>query len=247
MGNVGTDDLGGHRKSFVLHRTHASCAIMLVLSASGPASVLSQETIRTFSLRGLAKPIEESAGATAMGDADHREPIDGLMISSSSIGSISGGVIGPDLIVGVLPSMGSWGTDRDISVFSAGTTACNKGDQQLFWVAHTSEHPVIAQNLYRLKNNRFEQIGMSWVKHEFFALQMNSCDLGCQPPGTGTRLGVGCSNPDGAALNAAQSLLGPRSQIDGHTGFSPIRRPARRSRASLIVDSRCTMTISIPP
>ena len=62
----------------------------------------------------------------------------------------------------------------------------NRGDSPLNWCdqasgcapgAGTEDHPVIAQNLYRLKDGRFEQIGMSWLKHGFTST--NSTTAGC--------------------------------------------------------------------
>ena len=58
---------------------------------------------------------------------------------------------------------------------------------ELNWFAMpNTDHPVIPQNLYRMSggaNNdeRFEQIGQSWVKHAFVALQDNACGFGCNP------------------------------------------------------------------
>ena len=44
----------------------------------------------------------------------------------------------------------------------------------------TTDHPVVPQNLYRMSggaNNdeRFEQIGQSWMKHTFLALEEFVC------------------------------------------------------------------------
>lgn len=129
--------------------------------------------------------------------------------------------IGPDVIVGDLHNVSSYGSQGGISAFSVGTTSCNQGDQTLKWISDTNEHPVIAQNMYRLKQDRFEQVGMSWLKHGFLALAEDACNLGCTPPGTGTRLGVGCSDPYDASLNGSQGNLGPRFEVNAHTGVFP--------------------------
>ncbi len=134
------------------------------------------------------------------------------------------GPIGPDVIVGVLPGTTRWGSVGDIVAYSVGTTSCNKGDAELRWEANNINHPVIGQNLYRLKNDRLEQIGMSWLKHGFTALAGNACGLGCSPPGTGTRLGIGCSDPYSSSLNGDQEGfgnggLGPRFEVNATTGI----------------------------
>ncbi len=130
---------------------------------------------------------------------------------------------GPDVIVGDLHETGSYGSSNGISAFSVGTISCNIGDVWLNWIAETNEHPVIGQNMYRLKDGRLEQIGMSWLKHGFFALSGTLCSGagGCSGDPSGDHLGVGCSDPYSASLNGSQSNLGPRSQVNPHTGFYP--------------------------
>ena len=130
------------------------------------------------------------------------------------------GIVGPDVIVGSLPNIAKWGTVGGVTAYSVATTSCNVGDQQLDWVQGTNQHPVIPQNMYRLKDGRFEQIGMSWLKHGFCALQGTLCGS-CSPAGPNceAKLGVGCSDPYDANLNGNQSNLGPRSQVNPSTGF----------------------------
>lgn len=136
--------------------------------------------------------------------------------------------IGPDVIVGALPDMAKYGTVGGISAYSIGTTSCNIGDQILLWcdadvpgLCDKTQHPVIAQNLYRLKDGRLEMIGMSWLKHGFCALSQTLCGP-CQPDPWGCdALGVGCSDPYSASLNGSQSNLGPRSQVNAFTGIFP--------------------------
>ena len=126
--------------------------------------------------------------------------------------------IGPDVVIGGLNGASNYGGEGGVSAFSFGRTLCNLGDEPVQFVAHTNQHPIIAYNLYRLGNGRFEQIGMSWVVHEFAALIGNACAVGCQPPGTGALLGAGCSTPSSASIAGIQSILGPRSQVDANTG-----------------------------
>ncbi|MGH9692803.1 MAG: hypothetical protein ACRD5Z_01575, partial [Bryobacteraceae bacterium] len=96
-----------------------------------------------------------------------------------------------------------------------------------------NDHPVIPQNFYRMSGGatndaRFEQVGQSWLKHAFFALQDNACSFGCTPgSGNGTHLGVGCSDPYTASLNGTQSGLGSRAWVNPFTGVFPSGTVAR--------------------
>ena len=127
----------------------------------------------------------------------------------------------PDLIVGGITGVLRYGTVNGITSYSFGTTSCNVGTCWLNWTWYTNQHPVIAQNMFRLKNGRFEQIGQAWLKHGFEALQLNFCSTSCMPSGTGERLGVNCSDPYDSGLNGTQSLMGPKYQVNGYTGNYP--------------------------
>jgi HYR domain-containing protein len=127
---------------------------------------------------------------------------------------------GPDVIVGDLQNTMRYGSVSGVTAFSVGTTSCNVGSQPLSWNAFDAQHPVIAQNLYRLKNRRFEQIGMSWLKHGFFAESEFLCFPDCQTT-DGATLGVHCSDPYNANLNGDQGNLGPRWQVNASTGSFP--------------------------
>jgi hypothetical protein len=133
-----------------------------------------------------------------------------------------GSGIGPDVIVGSLNSVMNVTAVGGVDALAIGTTSCNVGSAILDWVANTNHHPVIRQNLYRYRvvagAGRFEQVGMSWVKHGFGAAQDSFC-CACQPGGDGQHLGVGCSDPYDASTNGFQSILGPNWQINAHTGF----------------------------
>ena len=138
---------------------------------------------------------------------------------------------GPDVIVGDLPSVeqfGSVGTQVGLAV---GTDSCNNGQVNLDWFAlPNNNHPVIPQNLYRMSggtsnNDRFEQIGQSWLKHAFAAASSNTCGFGCNGVG-GTHLGSGCSDLYSASLNAGQGGLGSRAWVNPFTGFFPGSNPS---------------------
>ncbi|HWL94416.1 MAG TPA: PQQ-dependent sugar dehydrogenase, partial [Phycisphaerae bacterium] len=149
-------------------------------------------------------------------------------------GEICGASSGPDVIVGELgkatgPVDDIWNSASQqvgpnwIDVFSLATYSCNIGNAQLSWVAGGSaQHPVIGQNFYRYYTaadgaTRFEQIGQSWLKHGFTALQHNICCT-CQNSGTGSALGVGCADPYTASRNAGQNGAGPKWQVNPSTG-----------------------------
>lgn len=133
-------------------------------------------------------------------------------------------VPGPDVIVGDLNGLAQFGSSNGNFVgLAVGTDSCNAGTIDLNWFANpNNDHPVIPQNLYRMSgasNERFEQIGQSSVKHAFTALTQNLCGFGCNGVG-GSRLGVGCSDPYSAGLNAGPNL-GSRAWINPFTGFYP--------------------------
>lgn len=101
---------------------------------------------------------------------------------------------------------------------TAATTSWNVGNQQLLWEASPDwDHPFIVLNMYKLKDGRFTQIGQSWVKHGFFALSNTQCGGSCSST-NGSRLGIGCTDTYTSSLNASQSGLGPRYEINPWNG-----------------------------
>ena len=125
----------------------------------------------------------------------------------------------PDVIVGDLVGTTNYGTvsGSGITAYAIGTTSCNLGSCWLNWFANSANKPVIGQNMYRLKNGRFEQIGQSWLKHAFTALQQNTCAT-CVSGSSGTHLGVNCSDPYSSGLNGDQGRLGPKDNVNPDTG-----------------------------
>jgi len=136
---------------------------------------------------------------------------------------------GPDVIVGDLPDveqLGSAGTQVGLGI---ATTSCNNGTQPVDWFQlPNTDHPVVPQNLYRMSGGgdnteRFEQIGQSWLKHTFFALEDDACSFGCNTSGcgTGSHLCPGCSDPYSAGLNGDQDQIGSRAWVNPFTGNFP--------------------------
>ena len=149
-------------------------------------------------------------------------------------GGTSDAQAGPDVIVGAIPDVSRYGANTvggvNIMAYAFGSTSCNIGTSQLGWFANTANHPVIPQNAYRIKNGRIEQIGMSWMKYGFCALQQTLCGT-CTPAGSGcpSLLGIGCSDPYTASLNGTQGDLGPRSKVNPSTGVFPADTGAETS------------------
>jgi hypothetical protein len=135
-----------------------------------------------------------------------------------------GGV--PDVIVGDIPDIRMQGSQGGETAFSLATTSCNIGTAHLDWLADPSPlHPVITQNLYRVRDGLMEQLGVvSWLKHGFSVAAGSVCG-NCQDHSS-IRLAVNCSDPYSAGLNGFQEGLGPRSEINPVTGDFPL--PFRR-------------------
>ena len=140
---------------------------------------------------------------------------------------------GPDVIVGDLPAVSQGGSNGSFVGLGVGTTSCNNGKEPLHWLGlPNNDHPIIPQNLYRMSGGtdntqRFEQVGQSWVKHAFFALEDNDCSFGCSTAGctTGSNLCSGCSDPYSASLNYSQTGLGSRAWVNPFTGYFPGSNP----------------------
>ncbi len=128
-------------------------------------------------------------------------------------------IAGPDLSIADLPNAVHWGSVAGVHAYSFGNTICNLGDVRVQFSANTNAHPVFTQNLYRLSDERFEQIGLGFAFHGFFALEQNFCST-CSPVGGGS-LGPGCSDVNSASIVGAQQVLGPRSDINPLTGEFP--------------------------
>ncbi len=136
----------------------------------------------------------------------------------------SSAVAAPDVVLCQLYELSQWSTDGTVRGLALATTSWNIGTTDLVWFQNPNEqHPFIVMNVYRRKNNRFEQIGTGWAKHGFFALANLQCDLPELPNcvfepghGEGDYLGQGCTDTYDAFLNAFG--LQPRHEINPWTG-----------------------------
>ncbi len=139
-------------------------------------------------------------------------------------------VPGPDVIVGDVEDVEQFGSAVGTQVgLAIGTDSCDNGDQPVNWFAlPQTDHPVVPQNLYRMSGGatndaRFEQIGQSWMKHTFLALQDSVCGFcNTSPPcNPGPQLCPGCSDPYTSGLNGDQNSIGSRAWVNPFTGSFP--------------------------
>jgi hypothetical protein len=147
----------------------------------------------------------------------------------------------PDVTVGELDAMQHYtgsGAIGGIRAYSVGTVSCNIGNQPLEWIDVPNEYlsccgitssgriyPVISGNIYRmdLTTGRFRQVGQSWLKHGFCALNGTACDSCPTQSNPGCAyLMPQCSDPYSASLNGSQGGLGPKWEINPTTGDIPL-------------------------
>lgn len=183
-----------HARSIVL----ISCAIM------APVVVLAHDGPHAHPIP--ARPAMEPVKVNAVPEED-------------SDAAFMGGI--PDLTLCELYGLQQFGRSGSVVGLALATTSWNVGGRDLIWFnSPDPRHPFIVQNVYRLKNDRFEHIGQSWIKHGFFALGNAQCDTSCtfEPGhGPGDWLGVGCTDTYDAFLNADQGNLGPRQEVNPWT------------------------------
>lgn len=150
-----------------------------------------------------------------------RNSVLGMSALLALAGSASGQ--GADVIAGSITGPRFWGGIGGVSGYSIGTESCNIGNVDLLWISDSTTHPLMGQNIYRLKNGRFEQLGQSWLKHGFFALNNSGlCSASCSPsPMGGDALGPGCNDPYSADLNGSQGGLGPKFEVNPSKGLFP--------------------------
>jgi len=79
---------------------------------------------------------------------------------------------------------------------------------------NNDQHPYLVWNMYREIDDRFEQIGVSGVKHAFLTINQN-CLVNCN---NNHILWVGCEDIYGFNNNESAGSLGPRNEINAYTG-----------------------------
>jgi hypothetical protein len=148
-----------------------------------------------------------------------------------ALAALAGSAVGQgaDVIAGDITGPTFWGGSGGVSAYSIGTISCNIGNVDLLWDDTTSDgtpanlHPLMSQNMFRMKDGRIEQIGQSWLKHGFFAINGSGlcapvCDDAMQG---GNALGPGCNDPYSSGLNGSQSGLGPKFEVNASNGVYP--------------------------
>ena len=129
---------------------------------------------------------------------------------------------GADVICGDVSDAANYNVVGALDAAALGTTSCNVGNTVLNWFSGTVNHPLMGGQIYKYEvvdgSGRFESLGQSWLKHAFAAAQGFLCCANCVNSGSGSLLGVGCSDPYSGSLNGSQPRLGPKWQANPYTG-----------------------------
>jgi len=173
-----------------------------------------------------------------------------LAVNSHALrGDNDRGAIGPDVVAWTIGGQNSedidyYGTSNGIGGYAIATQSCNWGDEVLDWYGGTNQSPIIMQNMFRLKNGRFEQIGLqAFMKHSFCALSEPGCGT-CQSTDCDT-LGIGCADTYWAGLNSNGEC--PRSDVNGFTGTYPYPFSIGSSGPSSIRGNLQVLNVDVDP
>lgn len=156
-----------------------------------------------------------------------------VMLSSSTAmaaGAVSNGpgggptgVIGADMVVSRIGENSGGliknGTVGDITAYSWAVTECNAGDEWAVYLANVNQHPLIHENLYRIKGGRFEHVGMSWVLHTWCAADFFECIEDSEPNAMCDFMTIGIANVISSSLMGKQEDMGPRSDVNAANGL----------------------------
>lgn len=129
------------------------------------------------------------------------------------------GQTGPDAAIEI-SDLSNFNPVGDYDAVALGAWVLNIGSMPIAYRGCPNVHPVFGGNLYRYSivdgAARFEQVGMSWLKHTAVAAQSgNYCTC---VSATGGTLGPGCGDLYSAGFQSSQGTLGPRYQVNAFTG-----------------------------
>jgi hypothetical protein len=169
-----------------------------------------------------------------------------VMTAGAVLAGLALAAAGPNVTVLEIPDIANYGSAGGVRAYSVGFSACNDGTAPVAWCDEPGgcgggmgdeDHPVMAQNLYRVKGGRFEQIGMSWLKHGVNSINGSAaaCGTCVEPPILFHQLGVGCTDVYLAGANGARPL-GMRSEVDATTVDFPF--PMTDVPATEVYDQR---------
>ncbi|MCU0866875.1 MAG: hypothetical protein MUC36_24070 [Planctomycetes bacterium] len=102
---------------------------------------------------------------------------------------------------------------------------CNPGSVNIPWQAPMQpNHPKFGFLICRVAGGRIEQINeWSFCKHAFVSVNVNGSCGTCIDPGTGSLMGLNCSDTYGAGNNADRFWLGPPREINPWLGtWNPV-------------------------
>lgn len=146
-----------------------------------------------------------------------------------------------DLMVTDLPGLQLMGFADGKVAYTSGLSVCNAGPGDAAYVATTNQHPLWGLGLYRLVQGRFEQVGVSWLRHPSVAIarQCGACN-----GVSGAALGAGCYDTTSGSANATQAWLGPRSEVNASTGAFPFPFSDPQGPTGDAIFKRCQTTLA---
>jgi hypothetical protein len=154
-----------------------------------------------------------------------------LLVSAIGVPAVLAGGL-PDIVVsGIGSTLVLYGTlDIDpgpgtqfVSGYALPNTYCNIGESDAITMdcqsgPQCNQHPVIGQNVFRLRDGRFEQLGQAWLFHEYCAADQPGCGEPYGPNGSCDFLGPHGQTTHSPSLFAQQTNLGPKSEVQPWTG-----------------------------
>jgi hypothetical protein len=142
------------------------------------------------------------------------------LLATGALCAQSNAVSGLDGRMTSISNFSVLGTNATEVGFAARNDMCNVGSIDIPWYAAMSEnHPKFGFMLARELNGRFEQISdWSFCKHAFTSVNGSGVCGPCQNPGTGTVMGINCTDAYGVGNNGDRYWLGPPEEIDPWLG-----------------------------